>query len=481
MPVTLRGLRQALTIPSTKVHFAFADGRFAYDCGRCGAQCCRGHGYGLNNEETLFQLQLRPHIRFFVEGDRSPRLNQVKNCAPSCFFLSTEGSCEIHSTLGYEAKPETCRLFPFNGLFLVDDYLVVSPHPGLCPLEVERPPAKSAASSHEILLRALSLKAIDTQIHSFKPLLGNADSALQLEKAILALSESCLMRGGEDWLGFVDEQRALTRRFLERDRAGVGSKSQESPLTAREALYHMAQALGIPVSDVQALDEDVFSTIVAMTPSLRSQLVFINEISSPNRMERERMLLRIPLILHALAVIAQLAKRAGMKEVSYQTVARLFREHLALLKLLALLDVVVTWDPSVRFQILLNQNNQRFQRDYIGVGKALLWRRQRRERQPLLTIVRQFNDREGLDRITFLRLLSRQLPDRTRSVDDLRMKWTAERVKVELWRCIIELCSDDLLVNMCQRVNAHRTRPTGLPFGPAGQATTWADTGSPAT
>jgi len=56
--IHLRGSMPAAYIPSERVHFAFASGRFAYDCVGCQAHCCRGFGY-----ELRVGSELRAHVR----------------------------------------------------------------------------------------------------------------------------------------------------------------------------------------------------------------------------------------------------------------------------------------------------------------------------------------------------------------------------------------------------------------------------------
>lgn len=146
-------------IPSDNVYFAFASGRLSYDCVTCNAKCCRGHGYLLQRRDELQRhLAIRPHLKYFIDhaGKESRRQLLVKNCPPACFFLNTHGLCTLHVEDGYDAKPETCRLFPFNVLRRVANYVVVTPHSSLCPLEISSLGAERPESTHQELLKAMA-------------------------------------------------------------------------------------------------------------------------------------------------------------------------------------------------------------------------------------------------------------------------------------------------------------------------------------
>jgi hypothetical protein len=120
--------RDLVDIAVANVLFAFADGRWSYDCVACGAQCCRGHGYALNGARELeAQLSASTALHLFVSADKAGLFQayQVRNLPPACFMLTKDGRCATHVTHGFAAKPETCRLFPFNQFGLLGDYLIV--------------------------------------------------------------------------------------------------------------------------------------------------------------------------------------------------------------------------------------------------------------------------------------------------------------------------------------------------------------------
>ena len=53
-----------------------------------------------------------------------------------CWFLADDGLCRIEVEDGRDAKPASCRLFPFNRVFRIGGYTVVDYNSVICPLHV---------------------------------------------------------------------------------------------------------------------------------------------------------------------------------------------------------------------------------------------------------------------------------------------------------------------------------------------------------
>lgn len=118
-----------------QIYFTWPDRRFAYECRGCGA-CCKGHGIGLDVAAgQLAQLVAkRPDITPFLRrrGDTITAFNPRDRC----WFLADDGLCRIESEDGRDAKPASCRLFPFNRVFRIGSYTVVDFNSVICPLTV---------------------------------------------------------------------------------------------------------------------------------------------------------------------------------------------------------------------------------------------------------------------------------------------------------------------------------------------------------
>ncbi|UCG32163.1 MAG: YkgJ family cysteine cluster protein [Phycisphaerales bacterium] len=99
------------------------DNEIRYECHSCAA-CCRqpwlehveddklGPVRGFNWGAKYPQLAGHdPILMAEVNGQQLPMLAKKDN--GECLFLDSDNLCVIHKELGYEAKPEACRRFPF--------------------------------------------------------------------------------------------------------------------------------------------------------------------------------------------------------------------------------------------------------------------------------------------------------------------------------------------------------------------------------
>lgn len=119
---------------NTKFYFAFPDRAYHYNCAKCDALCCRGHGIGTTAKETPQLLAHYPELAWAATKS-GPAGSDFSNPAGGCFFLNDEKLCQIEVEHGREAKPGVCVLFPFNDFSRLGDIVVVRPH-FLCPLRL---------------------------------------------------------------------------------------------------------------------------------------------------------------------------------------------------------------------------------------------------------------------------------------------------------------------------------------------------------
>src|SRR6185295_5858189 len=111
----------------------------------------------------------------------------VANAAPGCFFLEQGGLCGIHREYGYSAKPETCRLFPFNDFRRFGSYLAVMPHSGLCPLCLAQGDAAAPLSDHGLLFRQMGLSSFKVPVATVDHQGLRPDQIVSVERAIVEL------------------------------------------------------------------------------------------------------------------------------------------------------------------------------------------------------------------------------------------------------------------------------------------------------
>lgn len=106
------------------------DGRFG--CAGSGA-CCQVYDPGPLNDEDLARLEASaptiraglPHLdpgpwivtQQLEEGGSWRYLRRVNG---RCLFLKPDGLCGVHATAGRDAKPDACRLFPFDAVRTVE-------------------------------------------------------------------------------------------------------------------------------------------------------------------------------------------------------------------------------------------------------------------------------------------------------------------------------------------------------------------------
>jgi hypothetical protein len=119
---------------STKFYFAFPDRAYHYDCAKCDALCCKGHGIGTAVKETAALLSHYPELAWAVTRNARKGSDFI-NPSGGCFFLTAENLCQVEQEHGRAAKPGVCVLFPFNDFSRIGDVVVVRPH-FLCPLRL---------------------------------------------------------------------------------------------------------------------------------------------------------------------------------------------------------------------------------------------------------------------------------------------------------------------------------------------------------
>jgi Fe-S-cluster containining protein len=394
---------QPISIQADRVYFAFPSGRLGYDCVTCGAKCCRGHGFEvLAGRELQHQLATTHPIRFFLDPCESGAADHyhARNLQPACFFLDGQNMCSIQVKHGYAAKPETCRLFPFNGISRAGDFLIVAPHRGLCPLAVLPAGERSDASDYDQLLAAMSGSGIGTHVPDTG--LANAEipALITLERRIVELSEQDL--GATRYAQSAAAQLALTR--LAGAPAGSPDATRDQARDdVEDFLWTLYQVLGAaqPVRDDH--DQALVRTMIGMTPSIRARLIFDQGAASePDGLER------IPYLLLALHTLATFAREAGMAEVTYQSVMGLLDAYRPLLNLLASCDRIMVWKPGATLDFVMTQDKTLRSR-YIGLAKALLPSAQRKAPATLGRILSEHAASDGMDRVMFLKILARRL------------------------------------------------------------------------
>ena len=385
------------------MYFAFPSGRFGYDCVSCGAQCCRAHGFEvLVGRELQHQLATTHPVRFFLDpcGSGATDHFHARNLQPGCFFLDGQNFCSIQAEHGYAAKPETCRLFPFNNITRAGDFLIVAPHTGLCPLTVLPAGERSDASDHDQLLAAMSASGIGTHVPRTRAAEAALPELIALERRIVEWSE-------QDLRATRYAQNAAAQLALARLAGGATGSAEDARERAsedvEEFLWTLYEVLGVTQPIGADRDQALVRTMVGMTPSIRARLVFEQGAASePGGVER------IPYLLLALHTLATLAREAGMAQVTYQSVMGLLDAYRPLLTLLASIDRVMVWRPEANVDFAM-ASDKALRPRYIGVAKALLPGAQRKAPVTLGKILTEHAVADGMARVLFLKSLAQRL------------------------------------------------------------------------
>ncbi|WP_309668990.1 YkgJ family cysteine cluster protein [Gemmatimonas sp.] len=388
------------------VYFTFASGRLSYDCASCGSTCCRGHGYAVNSQDALVQLTRRPHLRFFL-AERDGLV--VQNCAPACFFLANDGRCSLQVEQGYAAKPETCRLFPFIDIRRVGQVLIVAPHGDMCPLEVIGETEASGTSTHAYLLDAMSMQRIERFLPEVAPIAGTAESVIALEREIVAASERYLTLPYSE---FVGEQLRLTRKYLQSETM-TESWGSDSALRSKRMLAQVLDTIGFAVEELEQADRSVGVLIAALTPFLRSRMMFRRDGAEHSDCTRDIDAVGVIFALLGVFALTSAANLAGMQRVTFQTVARIWKENHELLTLISLLGTPLVWRRGE--EVAPAGSYPEFEAAYFEVARALTSSRQQSAPRTLYEIIASQNSWHGAQRMRFLRMLATRLHGRVTS------------------------------------------------------------------
>jgi hypothetical protein len=439
-----------IAIAADRVYFAFPNGRLTYDCGACGGRCCRGQGFQVVAERDVpRQLAKRYALRFFLDPPESGRLNHfnARNLQPACFFLDGQNRCSLHVEDGYEAKPSTCRLFPFVDLTRVADVLVVAPHIGLCPLSVLPAGETSDASSHEQLLALLTADGITGHVPVADIDEGGARALIALERQIVQLCEG--NHTASQYAANVAEQLALAQlmanceRPPDRVRAGARDDVERFVRTLHDVL-------GVDGRSEDGRHQALLQTMIGMTPAIRSHLLFGQGAPEPDAVER------IPRFLLALHTLAGLAGEAGMTEITYQTVMGLFGSYRSFLGLLSNLDRVMVWKPDAEVEFAVSRDPA-LQSRYLAVAKALMPARQREASATLGAILAEHAAADGLERVVLLKLLAKRFAGRLVPLSASSTAADApQQPRAAAQQLAMEHLSIDRLMGVTDRGKTHR-------------------------
>lgn len=293
---------------NTKVYFAFPDRAYHYDCARCDALCCRGHGIGTAAPETPGLVARYPELAWTATKHGRTGSN-FTNPSGACFFLATDNLCRVERDHGREAKPGVCVVFPFNNYSRLGDILVVRPH-FLCPLELR--PGQGAGNHEELAAQlegtGMAARARHQPGHDYSP--EEAEEIVRREEAFRDRCGAAIGRGR-----FSD--------LLE----NLAEPADALPAWRQRALRLWGLPLEAPPRE--SLDD----IMLALAPPLRMRMVRLSE-----RGKRRVLLL-------AADYLRQVARVSG-QPLSLQGAHHMIVNVLGVLRLLARGDLPLRLPPA---------------------------------------------------------------------------------------------------------------------------------------
>ncbi len=275
-----------------QLYFTWPDRRFRYECRGCGA-CCKGHGIGIDVAagQLVKLVARRPELTAFLRrrGDAITAFNPRDRC----WFLADDGLCRVEIEDGRDAKPASCRLFPFNRVFRIGAYTVVDFNSVICPLVV----GDGEGVAHADVAGEIASIQDPTIIGTRLPA-QNAES---------------------EGKAFVEGERAIAQQLFAQpaDLANAWSAQADAAAYARECEQASAAFEAILGHAWRAPSEGTAANAVWLTPSMR-----FNELYGPRqyapRSSMSPVLARMWLAWLGFAALGeQLAQRAlGLQELT---------------------------------------------------------------------------------------------------------------------------------------------------------------------
>jgi hypothetical protein len=215
-------------------------------------------------------------------------------------------------------------------------------------------------------------RGISSQVRAAHSIAGDVSLVVALERSIAAASVS--VPENVSITSWIDLQHQLTLEvFAARAVQGSGPVPAISSV---EYLSRIESILGMSQSSFAIDLASVTNVIVALTPTIRSALVF-RDIGGSAVPEGEVELGEIPYVILALHFLTCVAVAAGQRRVTYQTVVRLFADNRPLLVFLAKLTGPVAWREGSEVELTLDESAVRphwelTQRLYIRFVKEIL-------------------------------------------------------------------------------------------------------------
>jgi hypothetical protein len=148
-------------------------------------------------------------------------------------------------------------MFPFNDLHRVGEFLIVAPHPKLCPLAVLPSGELSDASDHDDLFAMMCASGIGMHVGETAGNGADVPAVIALERRRCGLAEAQLH----------------PTRYSTFDAAQLAASGQ-APDGIDRFLEMLVEVLGERRPDGDDRDATLARTMVGMTPAIRARILF---------------------------------------------------------------------------------------------------------------------------------------------------------------------------------------------------------------
>jgi hypothetical protein len=358
----------------------------------------------------------------------------------------------VQVSSGYDAKPETCQLFPFNWLAVLGDILVVRPHYFLCPLTLTTPGHPNSSSNHQSLTSSLVRNGVKAFVPALQSVQLGTEDSISLEIACRTLAANHALDAS--YAPLAAAQVTATLPYVAADGLALDSVHGISARVHRLERT-MRTLLGVPLAS--SVGTDVQMLMAAVTPTLRSLLVWqmLPAVTGARRLHVS--VERIPLLLMALSILLEAAKASGMAP-TYQTAMKLFEQSYDLLYLLALGDDRVAFDEAEPLNLRIRATED--MRDYaVSVIFQILKFGKTRS---LSEILQSVLPSQSPERQQSLRFLSRQFANCICPLGQRRRTGGLVLVRRRLSRRLMAVVGPDVIRLASHRLSVSRLAPQDM-------------------
>jgi hypothetical protein len=317
----------------------------------------------------------------------------------------------------------------------------------MCPLEVLPVNSRSPLSDHRSLLGAMTSRGIASEVTLRRAILGDPDRAIALERRICELSELYIDPAAGTFHEFIDAQVAITRDAQTYDARSTGASSNS--VCASTLTEHAARLLGVNLQEIVPFDDEVDRTIIALTPYLRSEFVFARR--APHQQESEAMSIavdRVPGLILGLRFMARLAVRAGMTNVTFQTVTGLLRRFNALIWCIAHAADVLVWRSGL-MPFAMEARQKPFASRYVRIIRDLMPSRQQKRACALVDVLCRHAAWDGAERMAFIAYVGTHLPRLVAPRIETSLVEVRRPLQAKLQLRVLDLLPDDLFEQTC--------------------------------